>query len=89
MMNKNALKYLKAEEEKYIKHYKRIYADYIETMGGNGYRSQDMKKQVLAYQRGQVVEAGNVLKTVFNYTAEDIGEIERQIERRYLSDVNN
>ena len=83
-MNKNALQFLKAEEQNYKKHYMRIYSDFIETMGGNEYKKQEMRLRVLAYQRGQVVEAGNVLKKIFNYTDADIEEIERQIERRYL-----
>lgn len=84
-MNKNCLQFLKAEEQQYKRHYILLYSEYIETMGGKEYRAKEMRLRVLAYQRGQVVEAGNVLKTIFNYTDADIEEIERQVERRYLN----
>ena len=83
-MNKNIMQLFKVEERKYLQHYKIIYQEYIEAQNSNDYRTPEKKMQFLQYKRGQVVEAGYLLKSVFNYIDSDLEDIERQIERRYL-----
>lgn len=83
-MNKNVLQLLKAEERKYIQHYKELYSEYLESIEMKDYRTEETRAIIKSFNRGQVVEAGKVLKIVFNFTDEELEEIERQIERRFL-----
>lgn len=85
-MSKNIMQALKVEKRRYIDHYKIIYQEYLEAQNSKDYRTIETKLRFVDYKRGQVVEAGYVLKSLFNLTDNDLDEMEKKIERRYLKE---
>ena len=83
-MSKNIMQALKVEKRRYIDHYKIIYQEYLEAQDSKDYRTLEMKLRHQEYKRGQVVEAGYLLKSLFNLTDNDLDEMEKKIERRHL-----
>ena len=66
-----------------VKHYEEIYKDYVDMMENYRYQATETKRHLLSFKRGQVLEAGYLLKGLYNFTDKQIEQIERKIERSY------
>lgn len=63
-----------------INYYKRIYRDYAEAEASYRFNPSEVKRHLIIFKRGQVVEAGYLLKSLYNFTDSELDKIEKEIE---------